>query len=282
MPYAKINNIAAASIAKKFNIAKSSCAKISNVTTPSSFSNTYSLDFDGTNDFLVSSGNMDATEGNNRTRTWSWWLKAGSGDIGSGVKYILWPGDNNMAFLFNGSNLVINSSTAFPPMTASWTYRSDYFETGSWVHFCFTQSCPGGNNTEAVHKLYIDAVLKETWTLTRNQADYTMKHMSIGASFNSGSSPYGNIKCQMDEVAWWSGVALDADAVTAIYNSGVPIDLSVDSGNYDNSSDLRSWWRMGDGDTIDADDATIEDNAGSLDLVMTNMVQADVEEDVPS
>ena len=243
----------------------------------SSFSNAYSLDFDGTNDTLVSDGNMNSTDANNRTRTWSFWLKAGSGDIGSGIKYILWPGNNNLAFLFNSSNLIVNASTIFPPITASWSYRDDYFETGSWVHFCFTQSCPGGQNTEAVHKLYIDAVLKETWTATRDQADYSIGKMSIGSSMNSGS-PYGPIKCQMDEVAYWAGVALDADAVTAIYNSGEPIDLSSNSGNYDNSSDLTNWWRMGDGDTYD----DIQDNAGDLDLVMTNMASGDIEEDVPS
>ena len=45
-------------------------------------------------------------------------------------------------------------------------------------------------------------------------------------------------------------VSLDDAAVTAIYNSGTPIALDADDGNYDNSGDLQGWWRMGDG-TLD-------------------------------
>ena len=80
----------------------------------------------------------------------------------------------------------------------------------------------------------------------------------------------------MDEVAIWN-TALDADAVEAIYNNGEPVDLS-DSGNYDNSGDLVHWWRMGDGDTY----PTIEDNAGSNNMTMTNMASGDIELDVPA
>ena len=82
----------------------------------------------------------------------------------------------------------------------------------------------------------------------------------------------------MDEWGFWDDVALDADAVTALYNSGEPIDLSADSGDYDNSGDLTHWWRMGDGDTF----TTIEDNEGSNDMEMTNMTSGDIETDVPS
>ena len=82
----------------------------------------------------------------------------------------------------------------------------------------------------------------------------------------------------IDEVSIWKDIILDADAVTQLYNSGAPIDLSADSGNYDNSGDLTYWWRMGDGDTY----PTIEDNEGSNDLTMTNMISGDIETDVPS
>ena len=41
---------------------------------------------------------------------------------------------------------------------------------------------------------------------------------------------------------------LDADAISAIYNSGEPTDLTVDDGNYDNSDTLWAYWRCGDND----------------------------------
>jgi hypothetical protein len=65
---------------------------------------------------------------------------------------------------------------------------------------------------------------------------------------------------------------LDADAVSAIYNSGWPIDLTEASGDYDNEGDLVNWWRMGDEDTYD----TITDNEGSANGTMTNMSSDDI------
>ena len=71
----------------------------------------------------------------------------------------------------------------------------------------------------------------------------------------------GNI----DEVAIWN-VELDADAITAIYNSGVPIDLASDSGNYDNSGDLVGYWRFEEGSGTEAAETTGTTNvyAGTL------------------
>ena len=76
--------------------------------------------------------------------------------------------------------------------------------------------------------------------------------------YSTASSFYTGL---IDELAVWD-VQLDPDAVTAIYNSGVPIDLNEDSGNYDNSGDLQGWWRMGDG-TEGASGNTIHDMSGN-------------------
>ena len=54
---------------------------------------------------------------------------------------------------------------------------------------------------------------------------------------------------KIDEIAIWS-TGLDADAVAAVYNSGVPTDLTKDAGNYDNSSDLQHYYRL-EGNTTD-------------------------------
>ena len=40
---------------------------------------------------------------------------------------------------------------------------------------------------------------------------------------------------------------LDATNVTAIYNSGKPIDLTCDAGNYNNANNMVGYWKMGDG-----------------------------------
>ena len=68
----------------------------------------------------------------------------------------------------------------------------------------------------------------------------------------------------LDEVAIWNS-ALAANEITALYNSGNGIDYSEDSGNYVSSSDLKGWWKMGDGITENAGGVptgTIYDGSG--------------------
>ena len=274
MAYAKINSITNANMAKVNNAAKAALGKIANIDAPSAvFSNTKSIDFDGTDDFLVSTADLDGAVMNRRTKSFSFWWKSSNEGTGSN-NYILTFGAGAMAIQITYGDIEVWHNTHWPSFAVHHSHRSAYLDTGNWHHIVFTVSCPGGINTEAVHKVYVDAVEKASSTYTRNQTDYATGKFSIGASA-AGGAP---IEAQIDEVGWWDNVALDADAITALYNSGEPIDLSTDSGNYDNSSALVHWWRMGDGDTY----PTIEDNEGSLDLTMTNMVSGDIEEDVPS
>jgi hypothetical protein len=66
----------------------------------------------------------------------------------------------------------------------------------------------------------------------------------------------------LDDVAIWDA-ALDAAAITAVYNSGVPFDLTADKGNYDNSGDLIGYWLFEEGTgTSVADSSTNSNNGG--------------------
>jgi len=53
----------------------------------------------------------------------------------------------------------------------------------------------------------------------------------------------------LNDIAFFSN-ALSASELTAMYNSGAPIDLTSDSGNYSSSSSLVGYWRMGDDDSL--------------------------------
>ena len=66
--------------------------------------------------------------------------------------------------------------------------------------------------------------------------------------YRSGDSA----ETQYNNFAIWD-VALDADAVTAIYNSGTAIDLTSDSGNYDNSADLQLYYQFENNGTANTD-----------------------------
>ena len=134
---------------------------------------------------------------------------------------------------------------------------------------------PGAITTTSTIKVYLDGALETTETGSRN---FTLNANVLYFGRYSTSALYyaGNI----DEIGWWSGQdgILSGTEVTALYNSGAPINLAADSGNYTSSGNLTSYWRMGDGDTF----ATITDNEGSNDGTMTNMESGDLVEEVPS
>lgn len=87
------------------------------------------------------------------------------------------------------------------------------------------------------------------------------KHGSVGSSSLRS--------CYIEEVALWGS---DQTAnVSAIYHGGTVHNLS------DLATPPDHWWRMGDGDTF----PVIQDNIGSLDFTMTNMVVADIVNIIP-
>ena len=258
MAYAKINSVTNANMSKVFNVAKSGFGKIGSIDAPSAaFSNTKSIDFDGSDDYALSASDLDVNVMNRRTKSIAFWWKS-SNEGTSSSNYIMSFGNNTMSITLAYGDIEVWHNTHWPSFALHHSHRGSYLDTGNWHFITFTVSC-AGNNEEAVHKLYVDAVEKGSSTYTRDQADYATGKVSIGAHLNG----YGPIEAQIDEVGWWDNVALDADAVTQLYNSGAPIDLSTNSGNYDNASALVHWWRMGDGDTY----PTLEDSQGSMDLI---------------
>ena len=213
-----------------------------------SFSNTKSIDFDGTDDYVVF-GNVTWGYG-----TLSLWFKTDEEEsiplsIGSGQ------------FVYLANKIYVNWPKHGPSGYLTYNYRE--YDDGEWHHLLCTFDA-------SASKMYYDGSLVETDTVGTSS---TTAALWIGQYGGGGYYFPGNL----DEISWWDDTTLDADAVTAVYNSGVPINLAADSGNYDNSGDLTHWWRMGDGDTFD----TIEDNAGSLDGTMTNMGAEDIVEEVP-
>ncbi len=78
---------------------------------------------------------------------------------------------------------------------------------------------------------------------------------TIGAGNQIGRRNNGsyNFDGLISEVAVWDEV-LTATEVTALYNSGTPLDASADSGNYASSIGLQGYWRN-DGDTTWTDRA---------------------------
>ena len=219
------------------------------------FSNTYSLDFDGTDDYVVN--DVANFRSSDSLGTISAWVKFdvvnayqrifGSAIYSSRRHYI--------DFYLDSAGKITCSTKNGESDTTDLVLYNSALSADTWYHVVLSSN-------GSAYSIYIDGDSK---TITvgggadegrwfadiSNRENFTIGALKHNSAIESPMN--GNI----DEVAIWD-VALDADAVSAIYNSGTPIALDSDSGNYDNSANLQGWWRMGDG-TEGASGTTIYD-----------------------
>jgi hypothetical protein len=207
--------------------------------------NSYSVSFDGVDDF-VSTSSFDLTS----NKTVSYWINLDS--ISSAGIYLFGKGASYFSYLTaNGQTLYIYDGSSVGTFTLG---SSNAITTGSWIHIAIT-----GNGTTA--KLYKNgAFIDDTGDVTPTGMDRFAGDSVGGSRFVDGL---------MDEVAVWDA-ELSADDITSIYNSGAPNDLS-DASSYDTdrSSNLVHWWRMGENNS--GSGTTITDQgSGGNDGTLTN------------
>ena len=225
---------------------------------PVTFSNTYSISLDGTDDYLV-----DADYNRQQIKSvfsFSAWFKK-TNTTGTGAVLGAWNTANTMRCLVYNTTGYLQFGVRLSDNSLKKVDVSTNYADNAWHHVAGT-FLKNGNV-----KCYVDGSLVGT---TATGADLELQYTDSNTD-NSGTVESGiDIGRQsnnsnffnglIDEVAIWD-VELDADAVTAIYNSGVPTDLSEDSGNYDNSSSLISWWRMEEGSGTSVADSSTQSNA---------------------
>ena len=217
------------------------------------FSNSYSVNFDGSNDYLNVSGfNPNSLIGTG-DMTFSAWFKI---DIDSAVQRIMYMGHptNNEDYLtlfFRNTNNTLELSARSGDAGNAAITGSTTLSTSTWYHAAFTRT--GSTCTTYLNGSQEGAVTDSEFSV------------ALGSTFMLGT--FKNVASYLDgfldELAVWD-VALDADAVTAIYNSGVPTDLTSDSGNYDNSGDLIGYWRMEENTGTSVADSSTNSNAATL------------------
>jgi len=202
-----------------------------------SFSNTYSVDFDGTNDYM-DAGN-DSSLSISGDLTLSAWINLDSLGAFQGIiskrssttNYQLFIRNTNVLSFYDG-RIATNDNTA---LTA-----------GSWIHVAVVVS---GSSAS----FYRDGSFSSTGSgisVNSNTANLTIGEI-LGGSFLNG---------KVDEVSVFDS-ALSASDITSIYNSGVPGDLT--------SLSPVGWWRMGDNDG--GTGTTITDQgSGGNDGTLTN------------
>ena len=226
---------------------------------PAAF-NTYSVDFDGTNDSVdvVSNPNLDVYSA-------SLWFKtaetsfslpiAGFGKNGSqygGIRFI--PVISGRAVEYNDG---------FQYIAAGGLSNSDVFDD-AWHHVAIVfvssgyQTTTGTSSTDGKgYKIFIDGTRVDT---ALSSASHSYSLATTSSFFAVGKERTSYFTGLIDEVAIFGSSLSDSD-ITDIYNSGVPADLS--------SYSPTLWWRMGDNDG--GTGTTITDQgSGGNDGTLTN------------
>ena len=234
--------------------------------------NTYSVDFDGTDDYLSlgnlgSAGrslgamlmwvNVTSTNGihsNNNIGTLFGFDNGTAGQQFNGLSWGFWNTATDLMQLYkNGRLTVFAAPTAGDKLTAGW-------------HLI------GVNHNGTSYDIIVDGVTAPNVTLnsgsTGSYSTQVASGIISGTDFDNVKVMSGqyalanayNTEGLCDEVAIWDS-ALSSSDITAIYNSGVPTDLTSYSPN--------GWWRMGDNDG--GTGTTITDQgSGGNDGTLTN------------
>jgi len=136
---------------------------------------------------------------------------------------------------------------------------------GFWHHVVATHD---GTGTAAGVNHIIDGVLASAVTESNNLTGTIVNTATLRFATRENGYPSESLVGNLDEVALYDK-ALSLGEAQAIFNAGVPLDLS----GLSTASNLVGWWRMGDGDTYptllnqiigEAAYPTIPDESGQL------------------
>tara|TARA_R100000005_G_scaffold95799_1_gene78834 strand:- start:175 stop:873 length:699 start_codon:yes stop_codon:yes gene_type:complete len=216
-----------------------------------SFTNAYSVAFDGTDDHATTSADDTLA-----TKTYSFWAK--STDTTHNTKNGVFDHGavNRGAFYFNWNN-----SRPLIYIGTSYRYFNDISaqDDGSWHHWMVLL-----DSDITATKLFCDGSEVSEYSTASSGAALSY---TTGIRIGRGAHLYfdGNL----DEFAIFDGDK--TGIVSTLYNDGVPADLTGLSG-------LEHWWRMGDNDG--GTGTTVTDQAGDENATLQN--GAAFQEDVPS
>lgn len=221
--------------------------------------NSYSIELDGTNDYMSISGLTSCY-------AFSCWIKpdstitSSSGNAGNllGQNSTAWFGalGGNITGDFTDEIITIrpSSQTGF-----AYTSNTDSIPSSAWTHIAFrweatnSQTNPGGAGYDIFKNGTKVGNAVGTSPIT---SPITFSTALLGARQTSAYFFSGKI----DEVGFWSSTVTEAD-ITTMYNGGVPGNLTT--------LNPFGWWRMGDDDG--GTGTTITDQgSGGNDGTLTN------------
>ena len=217
------------------------------------FTNNYSLAFDGTNDYIAFDdiAELDGVA----VFSMSTWFKSSSSGGDQAIFSKGNPdGDNDgIDIFYDSEEIYIDMQTDAGNFRANTTGNA-FAADSTWYHLAIVYN----GSTILIYK---DAsVVKTATSITGTTVD-SSKVLWVGRRHATTSKYFtGNI----DDMAFWDA-ALSAADVTAIYNSGVPIDLtSAGSYDTDRTGDLQGYWKFEEGSGTSATDSSDGGNDGTI------------------
>ena len=212
-----------------------------------SFSNVYSTEYDGVDDYVDCGTGLGDSEGVITNFSVSMWIKP-SVTSGNDLFFNVGSFSNSygqIAFQLKSNKLYIRLNIG------ARYYHVAYTNTTNWEHIAFVYDGSNSANT----KLYINNVVQSPTTggVYPSSLDLTGLKTIIGAGY-SVTYPYAGLQ---DEVSYFN-TTLSASDITSIYNSGVPNNLN------DLSTPPLSWYRFESGSGTTATDSGTGGNDGTL------------------
>ena len=228
------------------------------------FRDEYSLDFDGTNDYLDCGNTNDLGTG---AFSFAFWIKVDQWTS----NYILTKreDDNNRwYFISNGSDQILFGSDVggASKMNAVCSTILTSYEN-QWVHLAFTSSRDGTNNWY-VNGSYVNTDTDSNTEDWDNDGNLYINRLDT----NYGSAGSSN---RISEIVRYN-VALSSSQVATIYNGREAYNHKEGVA----SANLKSWWRMGDGSQLNRDFLYIDNSAsdeGSNSVILSSTFDSNVD-----
>ena len=190
--------------------------------------------------------------------TISFWYKSADGrDTNRANKYLVsvGGGESNLDYLYfsltsTGGIQIQGQSNGDGYLSLS---TSQNLADGAidWHHIAIVVTGGGGSNTD--FKVYVNGVAATVFNiLTVTSANHALFDADGGLYIGSAIGQLSNNVAVSGGILDYDFIddfclhnsALDADNITAIYNSGTPINLLANSGNYDTSGDVVLYYKF--------------------------------------
>jgi hypothetical protein len=233
------------------------------------YTNEYSLQFDGVDEYAKGSTTFSELDGTNKF-TLSMWVKPTNLTTSRILFHIprnTTQGNSQvLMYLRTTGQLDISVSTT-PSFCRS---NTGVITAGVWNHILICFDLSQATQLNKVRPFVNGVDVSNSSNISLTTFPTSSGEIWVGEESNGYHAPIlGNI----DEVAMWS--TDERLNVASIYNGGVPFDLTT------LASPPAHYYRMGDGDTFSGGQWDLLDNSGSYDLKSINMEVGDRVTDVP-